>query len=572
MDRVLPHGPRASEQRLQLPSWEEVLKRNSVERLKREKFPLDVIRELPELIKTGYEAIPEEDILRLQWWGLYHDKPKVGYFMMRIKIPGGFLAPRQLRAMGEISKRQGRGYGELTTRQNIQLHWIRLDDLPAIFDHLGAHGLTTAGGCGDTVRNITGCPVAGIAREELFDTGSLIQEAARFFYGNREYSDLPRKHKYTISACPYQCSAPEIHCVALIGVIKDGRQGFAVRIGGGLSVQPRISRDMGVFVPREDAVEVLKAVTGVWKDNPRYRLSRAKARFKFMVDDYGPDEIRRIVEDRLGRTLEDLRAPESTGETDHLGVHSQKQPGFSYVGVPVPIGLMSGDQMMQVADVVEQVGADIRLTRQQNFIVGNVSDDRVEWLTRAIAAVGFSPTTNRLYGASIGCTGEPFCNFSVTETKGKLREILERLDAVFGEDVSTLKVHLDGCPHACAKHWVGDIGLQGTTARTGAGQKTQAYDIFLRGGLGARAAIAKQLIRRVPSERVTEHLVRLVGAWLAERRTRNGHGFSFREFCDEHSDEELKAIAESRMSPDAVAAGGGADGGSPDRRGGSNAE
>jgi sulfite reductase beta subunit-like hemoprotein len=555
MDRGLSHGPRASEQTLQLPSWEEVLKRNSVERIKREKFPLDVIRELPELIKTGYEAIPEEDILRLQWWGLYHDKPKLGYFMMRIKVPGGLLAPHQLRAMGEISKRHGRGYGEISTRQNIQLHWIRLDDLPATFDHLGAHGLTTAGGCGDTVRNITGCPVAGIAREELFDTRSVIQEAARFFYGNREYSDLPRKHKYTISACPYQCSAPEIHCVALIGVLKDGREGFAVRIGGGLSVQPRISRDMGVWVPLEDTVEVLKAVTGVWKDNPRYRLSRAKARLKFMVDDYGPDEVRRMVEDRLGRTLEPFTAPAPTGETDHLGVHPQKQPGMSYVGFPVPIGWMSGEQMMQVADVIEQVGADVRLTRQQNFIVGNVPDDKVEWLTRAIAGAGFSPTTNRLYGVSIGCTGEPFCNYSVTETKGKLREILERLEAAFGEEVSTLKVHLDGCPHACAKHWVGDIGLQGTSARTSTGQRTQAYDIFLRGGLGTRTAIAKQLIRRVPSERVTEHLERLVGAWLAEKRARNGHGFSFRDFCDGHSDEELKAIAQGPVNPAAMAVG-----------------
>jgi ferredoxin-nitrite reductase len=526
-----------------------VLKRNSVERLKREKFPLDVVERIPELIRIGYEAIPEEDILRLQWWGLYHDKPKLGYFMLRIKVPGGLLAPRQLRTIGEISTRQGRGQGELSTRQNIQLHWIRLDDLPTIFDRLRTHGLTSAGACGDTVRNITGCPVAGIAREELFDTRPVIEEAARFFYGSREYSDLPRKHKYTISACPYQCSAPEIHCVALIGVIKDGRAGFAVRIGGGLSVQPRISRDMRVFVPREDTVEVLKAITGVWKDNPRYRLSRAKARLKFMVDDYGPAEIRRMVEDRLGRRLDDFEAPRPTGEADHLGIHPQKQPGLSYIGLPVPLGLMSGAQMTQVADLVEEIGGDIRLTRQQNLIVGNVPEDRVDGLVRGIGAVGFPPTTNRLYGVSIGCTGEPFCNFSVTETKGKLRDILERLEAAFGEEVSGLKVHLDGCPHACAKHWVGDIGLQGTSARTSTGQRTQAYDIFLRGGLGSRTAIAKQLIRRIPSEQVGEQIERLVGAWLAEKRGRNGHGFSFQDFCDAHSDEELRAVAAGQLRP-----------------------
>jgi ferredoxin-nitrite reductase len=557
--------PRPQEPQLQVPSWEDVFKRNSVERLKREKFPLDIVEEIPELIRRGYEAIPEEDILRLQWWGLYHDKPKVGDFMLRIKIPGGLLMPSQLRAIGETAERHGRGYGELSTRQNIQLHWIRLDALPAIFDHLRGRGLTTAGGCGDTVRNITGCPVAGISREELFDTQPVLDQAARFFYGNREYSNLPRKHKYTISACPSQCGAPEIHCVGLIGIIEDGREGFAVRVGGGLSVQPRISRDLGVFVPRDDAVEVLRAVTGVWKDNPRYRMSRAKARLKFMVDDYGTVELRRLVEERLGRPLPDGRAPEPSGEADHLGIHHQKQPGFSYVGFPVPLGLMRGEQLVQVADAVQAVGGDIRLTRQQNFIVGNVPDDKLDWLMRAIEGVGFSLATNRLYGVSIGCTGEPFCNFSVTETKGKLGEILERLDAAFGAEVASLKVHLDGCPHACAKHWVGDIGLQGTSARTSSGQRTQAYDIFLRGGLGRRTAIAKQLIRRVPSERVADQVERLVGAWLAEKRGRPAPALSFREFCDAHPDEELRAIAEARVGP------GGADD-PPDEQGSDDAE
>jgi sulfite reductase beta subunit-like hemoprotein len=327
---------------LDIPSWDLVLKRNSIERMKQEKFPLDIIYELPQLIAVGYEAIPEEDIVRLQWWGLYHDKPKVGTFMMRIKIAGGYLTPQKLRAIGEIANRYGKGYGEISTRQNIQLHWIRLDDLPAIFEHLQANGLTTAGGCGDTVRNITGCPVADIDRHQLFDVQPLIQEAARFFYGNRDYSNLPRKHKITIAACPFQCNAPEIHCIALVGVIKDGRKGFAVRIGGGLSSTPRISRDMGVFVPYEEALEVLRAIIDCWKENPRYRLSRVKARLKFMVDDYGVEEYRRMVEERLGRKLEDFQAPEAIGETDHLGVHPQKQSGLFYIGVPVPVGWMSG--------------------------------------------------------------------------------------------------------------------------------------------------------------------------------------------------------------------------------------
>lgn len=553
--RHIPTG-HAQPRKLDIPTWDDVYKRNSIERMKREKFPLDIINELPQLIATGYEALPEEDIVRLQWWGLYHDKPKVGYFMMRIKIPGGHLQPRQFRAIGEISNRFGKGYGELSTRQNVQLHWLRLDDLPAVFEFLKSNELTTAGGCGDTVRNITGCPVAGIDPEELFDVQPVIEAAARYFYGNREFSDLPRKHKYTISACPYQCNAPEIHCIGLVGVVKDGRQGFAVRVGGGLSAQPRISRDMGVFVPAEDTISVLAAITGVWRDNPRYRMSRAKARLKFMVDDYGPEEMRRMVEERLGRKLEDFRAPEPIGETSHLGIRQQKQPGLSYIGFPVSIGWMSGDQMKRVADIAEEVGADIRLTRDQNFIVGNVPDDQVQEVARRVGEVGFPLTINHIYGVSIGCTGEPFCNYSVTETKEKLKEVLERLDARFGQEVSSLKVYLDGCPHACGKHWVGDIGLMGTTGRGEAGQKLQAFDIILRGGLGKKTAIGRQVLRRVPSAQATEYVERLVGAWLEEKHTLNGqgNGVSFRDFCDRHSDEEIIAIATGGQGVAAVAA------------------
>jgi len=183
-------------------SWELVLRRNSIERLKQEKFPLDIIHELADLIARGYEAVPEEDIVRLNWWGLTHDKPKVGTFMVRIKVPGGRITPAQLVAVGRISQRYGRNYGELTTRQGIQLHWVRLDQLPEVLSEIQACGLTTVGGEGDTVRNVTSCPVAGVDREELFDVRPLVEAVARFFYGNREYSNLPRKHKYTISACP----------------------------------------------------------------------------------------------------------------------------------------------------------------------------------------------------------------------------------------------------------------------------------------------------------------------------------------------------------------------------------
>src|SRR5437660_2080140 len=316
------------------PTWELVLKRNSVERLKREKSPLGMLDELPALIAAGYESVPEEDLVRLKWWGLYHDKPKIGTFMLRVKIPGGATSPEQLRAIGEISNLHGRGEGELTTRQNVQLHYLELKALPDVFDRLHAAGLTSAGACGDTVRNITGCPVAGLAHDELFDPTPVLEEAAAFFYGNPDYSDLPRKHKSAITACADACAAPEINCVALVGALRDGEEGFGVLVGGGLSSVPRVARELGVWVPKAEAVQVLAAILDEWREDLRYRVSRVKARLKFMIDDIGPEGMRERVEARLGRTFDDFALPVAPAADNHLGVHPQRD-GRSYVGVPV---------------------------------------------------------------------------------------------------------------------------------------------------------------------------------------------------------------------------------------------
>src|SRR6059058_4526009 len=334
--------------------WELVLKRNPVERLKREKAPLGIRDELPALIAAGYERMPEEDIVRLQWWGLYHDKPKIGTFMLRVKIPSGILEPAKLRAIGEVSNRYGRGDAELTTRQCIQLHWLELAELPNVFADLEAAGITSAGGCGDTVRNITGCPVSGIAADELFDSTPVVEAATEEFYGNRAWANLPRKHKYSIASCADRCNAPEINCVSLVGAINNGREGYAVQVGGGLSSVPRIARDLGVFVPKEEANEILGAVTTVWSEDLKYRMSRVKARLKFMVDDIGPEGMLERVEAKLGRTLERYDLPKIDAQPSaHVGIHAQKQPGLSYIGVPVRLGLSSEDQLIAVADLVE---------------------------------------------------------------------------------------------------------------------------------------------------------------------------------------------------------------------------
>jgi sulfite reductase beta subunit-like hemoprotein len=521
-------------------TWELVLKRNPVERLKQEKSPLGILGELPALIADGYERMAEEDVVRLKWWGLYHDKPKVGTFMLRIKLPGGLLTPEQLRAIGEISNDFGRGDGELTTRQNVQLHWIELSALPDVFARLDAAGLTTAGACGDTVRNITGCPVAGVAHDELFDATPIVEAAAAFFYGHPDYSDLPRKHKITISACRDRCNAPEINCISLVGAIHDGREGFAVLAGGGLSSVPRLARDLGVFVPKEEALDVLRALLDAWREDLTYRVSRVKSRMKFMVDDYGPEGMRAELERHLGHELEDFELPPPPGGfSDHVGIHPQGQPGLAYIGVPVHLGLVSGEQMVAVADLAERVGGDVRITRLQNFVLAGVPEERVEEAVAELAGIGFPLDLNPVRAASLACTGEPHCNYSVTETKTRAGALIETLEARFGDQLEGLRLHLDGCPHACAQHWVGDLGFQGTTVRDENGKRRQAYDIFLRGGMGPGAAIARPVFRRVPTEELDTAVEGLVAGWLAARQPDE----SFHAFCDRSSDDELGVLA-----------------------------
>lgn len=522
------------------PDWEQVYRRNHLERLKRDQPPLDVRAELPGLVARGYEDVPEEEMVRLHWWGLAHDKPKTGTFMVRIKAAGGLVTADQLRGLGRIAAAYGRDELELTTRQGIQLHWVPMDRLESVVAAVEAIGLSTRAAEGDTVRNITGCPVAGLAPDEPFDVTPVIRRIADFFDGNDDYANLPRKHKYTVAACPSQCNAPEVADVALVGTLLDGAPGFALRVGGGMANTPRISRDLGVFVPLDDAVEVLRAVTDTWRLDLRYRTSRARARIKFMMDDYGPEGMRARVEERLGRRLPDGAAPTPYGEADHIGVHPQRQSGLLYAGVPVPSGRVTGTLLTRLADLVDEVGGDVRFTRQQNLVVGNVPFGRMAEVRSRLADLGLPLDRGGAFARSVACTSHQFCNYSVAETKDKLHEVLDRLTARFGgEAIDGLGVHLDGCPHACAQHWVGEIGLQGTTTHAeGSDERIQAYDLSVAGGLGRRTAVGRRLLRRIPTDQVGDVLERLVGVWL--EAAPEG---TFGDFCRDRTDDELLGIA-----------------------------
>jgi sulfite reductase beta subunit-like hemoprotein len=518
--------------------WDTVYERNSVERIKRDRPPLGIRDELPALVAKGYEAMAEEDIVRLQWWGLYHDKPKIGTFMLRVKIPAGILTPAKLRRIGEVANRYGRGDAELTTRQCVQIHWLELSALADVFAELEDAGITSAGGCGDTVRNITGCPVSGLLADELFDSTPVLDAATSEFYGNPAWANLPRKHKYSIASCPDRCNAPEINCVSLVGVVHEGREGYGVLVGGGLASVPRIARDLGVFVPKEDAIEILGAVTSVWSEDLKYRMSRVKARLKFMVDDLGTDGVLERVEAKLGRTLERYTLPPITAQPSaHIGVHAQRQDGLSTIGVPVRLGLTSGDQLIAVADLAEEIGGDVRLTRQQNLIVTGVRD--VDSALERLAEIGLPLETNEIWANSIACTGEPHCNFSVGQTKDRLRALVDHLEVTFGHEVGELRLHLDGCPHACAQHWVGDLGFQATTGKDAEGNRMSAYDIFVRGSLGPVPQVGGSLFRRVASEQLESAVEGLVRGWLDGR----ADGETFTDFQRRSTDDELGLLA-----------------------------
>ncbi len=537
-------------------SWEFIYKRNKVERMKREKDPLKITEELPKFIEEGYENIPEDDIVRLYWYGIVHDKPKVGTFMIRLKVPCGIVTADQLRGVGRISEKYGDNYSELTTRMGIQLHKVKLKHLPDAVQEIQNTGLSNKGAEGDTVRNITGCPLAGLDPHEPFDVRPVIDEVHNYFSGNPDYSDLPRKLKFTISGCPLQCNGPEFHGIALIAVKKDGQNGFAVRSGGGLTSTTRIARDLDIFVPEEQTLDVLKGLTDIWNEELKYRTSRSKSRIKFMLDDHGPEKVRHVLEKRLGRTFDDLKAPEPVhGDQSHLGLISQKQEGLYALGYSIPQGWVMGDQLQQLADALDEVGGEARFTRFQNFILVNIPEDRVEWIKKEVADIGFSlDDDSPLFGHSMACTSHKYCNYSVAKTKEKADEIQRELVRRFGDNIAHgLSIKMDGCSHACAQHWMADIGLQGTITRAEDGEKIEAYQLSVGGGTGSEASIGTVLLRRVPTHEITDTIARLIVAWLEERDTYEKNNaenetavdlpYNFHRFCQEHSDQELKAIA-----------------------------
>jgi len=522
-------------------TWEAVLQRNPRERMKAEKHPVEVLDELPELIRRGYENVPEEDVVRLQWYGISHDRPRVGYFMVRIRLPNGMVTPEQFAAIGRLAARY-RNYAEITTRQDIQLHWVPLRDLPEIFTTLPEQGMTLLGGEGDTVRNITGCPVAGFDREEYFDSTPEILALHRAFTdpSQRDLLNLPRKVKVTVSACAYHCNAPEIHDIAFVGMRRGGREGYSVWVGGGLSTNPRIARPLGIFVARDQVVTVARAILDIWREEPANRLSFVKARLKFFVDRIGPEGVRQLLVERLGWEPEESgEEPRPLGRTFHYGIQPQKQEGLFSIGLAVLAGRLRGDQILRIADLAGQEGLAIRLSQRQNLILANVPEDRLVHVLSQAEAWGFQVHASNLRANSIACTGGPFCNFSYGSSKDLLVEVIDDLERSVG-DLDDVVIQADGCLHACAHHWVGDIGLQASYVRNSDGTMEEALMIILGGGYGREAGIGQVVVKRASVPQAKRYLENLLRFYR-----KSGPWPSFAAFTRAFSGERLLQIMET---------------------------
>ena len=489
---------------------------NKVEKIKQEKDGLDVWQDVLQYAQSGFSAIAEDDFVRMRWYGIYQQRPNEGHFMMRIKLAGGIATNDQLRVIAEITDTYARGIADVTTRQTFQWHWLTISDFPDIISRLQAVGITTAGACGDIPRNVVSCPVAGLHPDEVFDVRPEIQAIHQHLAGNKEFSNLPRKYKISVTGCPDQCCQPEIHDFSLVAVTDPatGEQGYGLRVGGGLSTQPYFAPWIDVFFTPAQAVEAARAVTGIFRDFG-YREKRTHARLKYLMSDWGPEKFKEKLVEYLGYTPKPGLPDNSPGNTyrDHVGVHPQKQAGLNYIGLTVLTGRVSGKQLHQLADIAARYGSgEIRATHMQNILLPNVPTEKIAAAQAALTEAGFAWEAHSIRRGAIACTGTEFCNLAITETKARMIQIVSHLETRVPFD-RNIRINMNGCPNACAQHHIGDVGLQGCKVRTAEGGQVEAYDIHLGGALGKNRSFTHAIHRKVPADKVEYALENLLTAF-----------------------------------------------------------
>jgi sulfite reductase (ferredoxin) len=488
--------------------------------------------------KRGFDSIDPADLRgRMRWYGLYTQrKPGIDggktailepeelddrYFMLRVRIDGGRLNLAQLRVIADISNIYGRGTADVTDRQNIQLHWIEIEAVPDIWERLESVGLSTTEACGDTPRVILGCPLAGIDTEELIDPTELIREIYDTYIGNPAFSNLPRKFKSALSGCPAHCTVHEINDVAFVGVRHpDHGPGFDLWVGGGLSTNPKIGVRLGAWVPLDEVPDVFEGVISIFRDYG-YRRLRNRARMKFLVADWGAEKFRQVLEDEyLKRRLADGPAPDQPVQRwrDHVGVHRQKD-GNHYVGFAPRVGRVDGTTLTKIADLAETHGSGrVRTTVEQKMIVLDVAEERVGSLVEGLEALDLTVTPSPFRRGTLACTGIEFCKLAIVETKARGSALIDELERRLPEFDEPVTININGCPNACARIQVADIGLKGQLVLDDKGEQAEGFQVHLGGALGLEAGFGRKVRGlKVTSEELPDYVERVLRRFQAER-------------------------------------------------------
>jgi len=488
--------------------------------------------------REGFASIPGEDLRgRMRWWGLYTQRrPGIDggktatldpaelddeYFMLRVRSDGGSLDGPQLRTVAGISREFARDTADITDRQNIQLHWIRVEDVPEIWRRLEAVGLTTAEACGDTPRVILGSPVAGIAADEVVDGTPAIREILERYIGSPEFSNLPRKFKTAVSGSPSLDVAHEVNDISFVGVVHpEFGPGFDLWVGGGLSTNPMFSQRLGAWVPLDEVPEVWRGVVSIFRDYG-YRRLRNRARLKFLMADWGPEKFREVLEkEYLGRALTDGPAPNppSDHRRDHVGVHPQKD-GSYWVGVAPIAGRVSGTTLEAVAGVADRWGSGrVRLTAQQKLLVLDVPKAKTRYVRAALEKIGLSAEPSEWQRGVMACTGIEFCKLALVETKARARTVVAEMERRLPEFDVPFSIHVNGCPNACARTQVADVGLKGMVQTDDDGNLVEVFQVHLGGGLGTDPQLARKTrALKVRAEDLPDYIERLAVRYLAQR-------------------------------------------------------
>ena len=539
-------------------------KTQRIERLKREKNAWECLDEIRSFARQGHASIPPEWLgTYFRFWGVYTQGDGVGaiggtggegkavpHFMVRIRIPNGLLLSHQVHTIADVVRKYARDKADITVRQNIQLHWVTIGDLPDVLANLWRAGLTTMGSCGDDVRNIVGCPLAGVDADEVYDASALVTEANRQFAGNAEFYNLPRKFKICITGCSVWCSYPEINDVGLTAVRRaDGELGFSLRVAGGLSTDPHLGQRLNAFVLPNQVLPVLKGVAAIFRDSDVLRENRERARLKFLFLKHGwtPERFLDELHNRIGFELAPAVAEDVPDDVyrDHVGVHPQKQPGYFYVGASVLRGRITSDQLHAAAELAERyAGGELRTTNMQNLLIVNVPQQQVARVADGLTLAGLPVEGSPFRRGIIACTGTEFCKVAITETKSFARWLAEELDERLPGFEQHLKLHITGCPNSCGQHWIADLGLEGKKIKQD-GELVDAYYFCVGGAVGKHQAIARPVGYRCLASEVPDAIERLLGSYQLLREP----GENLRQFFARHSSDEIRALLAGGLIP-----------------------